>query len=73
MSQETYRGYIIEIRTIELPSETGWRSLVNLEKHTGSDVFVSPVISLPTIFKTEGKAKQAGLQYGADMVDQRLG
>jgi hypothetical protein len=73
MTSEKYRGYLIEVRTIELPSEVGWRSLVNLEKHTGSEVFAWPTLPVPIIFPTDMEAQQAGLQHGKDMVDQKFG
>jgi hypothetical protein len=71
MAQAKYRGWIIEVKTFELPNNSGWRSLVNIECHDSEGVTASPTDPIPVIFKSEEEANGAGVNRGKELVDAR--
>lgn len=68
MKLETYKGFVIEARRVELQNNLGWSTVLLIKKHD-KDSVTAKEIQVKGVFKTEDEAIESGLAQGRKVID----
>ncbi|MGA9061896.1 MAG: hypothetical protein WB341_09555 [Terracidiphilus sp.] len=68
MKLETYKGFVIEARRVELQNNLGWSTVLLIKKHD-KDSVTAKEIQVKGVFETEDEAIESGLAQGRKVID----
>lgn len=70
MKREKYKGFVIDARAVPLKSSR-WSAQVNLEKHDGDSVSLTP-FDIKGTYDSEESALESAVLHGRKVIDDLL-
>jgi hypothetical protein len=68
VKRETYKGFVIDARRVELQNNLGWSAVLLIEKHDKGGVAAKEVL-VKGVFETENEAIEFSLAQGRKVID----
>jgi hypothetical protein len=70
MKTESYKGLVIEARSLQLQNDLGWASVFEIRKHNERDGTVITPFTLRAAFDSEAEAVDVALAHARKKIDE---